>query len=105
MGSIQWNDAALGRIIGKAPEVRKEVDRATRDIWSKANAMSSGYRTKLLEHQNKPRHGVYPVGGTQAVYDGDVKVMREAVVGIVHTGNYAAMKDNAENNTLLKARG
>ena len=105
MGKVQWNDAALGRIIGKDGNVVAEVERCTKEIWSKANALSAGYTTKLLEHQKKPRHGKFPVGGTQAAYDGDVQVLRNAAVGIVHTANYAAMKDNAENNTLLKARG
>lgn len=102
MGSaIQWNDAALGRIIGKAPEVQAEVEAATRRIWSSANAMGSGFRTGLYHRD----HESPAVGNTQAAYDGDVEVKRNAVVGIVHTGNYAAMRDNAENNTLLKARG
>lgn len=101
MGSIQWNEAALGRLIGKAPEVQCEVDAATRRIWSAANAMSSGYRTGLYHRDHKSP----AVGNTQPAYDGDVEVRRNAVVGIVHTGNYAAMKDNFENNTLLKARG
>lgn len=101
MGSIQWNDAALGRVIGKAPEVVAEVERCTREIWSNANAMGSGFRTGLYHRDHKSP----AVGDTQAAYDGNVEVKNNAVVGIVYTGNYAAMKDNAENNTLLKARG
>ena len=101
MGSIQWNDAALGRAIGKAPEVVAEVDAATKRIWSAANSTSAGYRTGLY-HRN---HESPAVGNTQPAYDGDVEVKRNAVVGIVYTANYAAMKDNFENNTLLKARG
>jgi hypothetical protein len=45
------------------------------------------------------------VGGTQPAYVGDVRMGRRGYVGIVHPGNYAAMKDNYENNTLLKAKG
>lgn len=101
MGSVQWNDAALGRIVGKAPEVQAEVERCTKEIWQRANALSSGYRTGLYHRD----HESPAVGNTQPAYDGDVELKRNAVVGIVHTANYAAMKDNAENNTLLKARG
>lgn len=101
MGSIQWNDAVLGRIIGKAPEVVAEVERATTSIADKANAMSSGYRTGYYH----PDHKSPGVGRTQPKYVSDVQVKMHSVVGIVYTGNYAAMKDNYENNTLLKARG
>lgn len=101
MGSIQWNDVVLGRIIGKAPEVVAEVERATDAIAGKANAMSSSYRTGYY-HPDSKSPGV---GRTQPKYVSDIQVMDNAVVGIVHTGNYAAMKDNYENNTLLKARG
>lgn len=101
MGSIQWNEAALGRLIGKAPEVVAEVERATGEIAERANSMSSGYRTGLYHRDHKSP----AVGNTQPRYVDDTDIKRNAVVGIVYTGNYAAMKDNAENNTLLKARG
>ena len=101
MASIQWNEAALGRIIGKAPEVVAEVERATGEIADTANSMSSAYRTGLYHRDHKSP----AVGNTQPRYVADVEVKRNAVVGIAYTGNYAAMKDNSENNTLLKARG
>jgi len=80
--SVRWNMDALGRCIG-------------------ANAMSAGYRTGLYhkDHQSPA------IGNTQPVYDGDVRQMAHSVVGIVHTANYAAMRDNFESNTLLKAVG
>lgn len=101
MGSVQWDGAALGRLVGTAPAVVAEVEAATDRIKARANAMGSSFRTGLY-HRN---HESPAVGDTQAAYDGDVRTMRSAAVGIVHTANYAAMRDNAENNTLLKSIG
>lgn len=98
--SVKWDMAALGRCIGRAPEVVQAVTRATDSIKLGANAMSAGFRTGI-DH----REGGETVGNTQPVYDSDVRQFSGSVVGIVHTGNYAAMRDNLENNTLLKAVG
>ena len=91
----------LGRIVGKSPSVVAEVERATDSIADRANAMSSGYRTGYYH----PDHKSPGVGRTQPKYVANVEVKSYAAVGIAYTGNYAAMKDNYENNTLLKARG
>lgn len=101
MGSIQWNDSVLGHMIGKSPSVVAEVERATDAIAGRANSMSAGYRTGIYHRDHKSPG----VGNTQPKYVSDVQVKTHSVVGIVYTGNYAAMKDNYENNTLLKARG
>ena len=45
------------------------------------------------------------MGGTQPSYGADVETHGGAPVGIVYTANYAAMRDNAQNNTLLKSIG
>lgn len=66
-------------------------------ITDRANAMSSAFRTGIY-HVDGHR-----VGNTQPVYGGDIKKTRKGPVGIVHPKNYAAMKDNHLNNTLLKA--
>lgn len=97
--SVRWNMAALGRCVGRAPETVEAVTRATEGIKSSANAMGAGFRTGLYHRDHKSP----AVGNTQPVYDGDVRQTSKSVVGIVHTGNYAAMRDNHENNTLLKA--
>ena len=101
MGSVQWDTAALGRVIGKHPSVVAEVDRATRAIHESASAMGSGFRTGIYHRDHKSPG----VGDMPASYGGDVQVMRESVVGIVYTANYSAQRDNAENNTLLKSIG
>ncbi len=99
MASIRWDDAALRRVIGEA--ARPDVEAKTREIESAANAMGSGFRTGLYHRDHKSP----AVGDTPASYAGDVRDFRGIPVGIVHTGNYAAMRDNAENNTLLKSIG
>lgn len=99
--TTHWNMAAIGRAIGRAPSVVEDVTRVTNKIASSANSMSSGYRTGLYHRD----HQSPAVGDTQPSYVADVREEHNSVVGIVYTGNYAAMKDNTENNTLLKAMG
>lgn len=67
-----------------------------------ANASSAGFRTGIY-HRNHRSPGV---GNTQPRYAGDVIRMDGYwPVGIVHPANYAAMRDNMENNTLVKVAG
>ena len=73
------------------------LESAAREAAERANAMSSGYRTALYHKDGQT------VGNTQPHYVGDAKVGSKGPVGIVHPKNYAAMKDNYENNTMLKA--
>lgn len=68
-------------------------------ISGNANASSSGFRTGIFhDHQSGETRG-----NTQPVYSGNVERKGRSMVGLVFTGNYAAQKDNYENNTLLKA--
>jgi len=99
MARVKWDDRALKKAVGDA--ARAEVEACTSRVGSSANALSSGYRTGLYHRD----HQSPAVGNTQPRYVGDVRDFGGWPVGIVHTGNYAAMKDNFENNTLLKARG
>lgn len=99
MARIRWDDTALKRLAGAA--ARAEVSAAVERTASRAGSLSSGYRTGLYHRD----HESPAVGDTQPRYAGDVQDFEGWPVGIVYTGNYAAMKDNFENNTLLKARG
>lgn len=81
----------LGRLDG----IRPLLDNATAQITSSAQSMSAGYRTGIW-------HGK---GNTPTNYKGDVSCHEYGYVGLVVTGNYSAIKDNYENNTLLKAMG
>ena len=68
-------------------------------ISGNANAASAGFRTGIFhDHDTGETRG-----DTQPVYKGNVKRKGRSMVGLVYTGNYAAQKDNYENNTLLKS--
>lgn len=92
---------ALWRCISRAPETVAEVDRATREIHGRANSLGGSFRTGLYHRDHKSP----AVGDTPAAYGGSVETHHGMPVGVVHTANYAAMRDNAENNTLLKSIG
>ena len=90
------NDAvyeAIQQGEGTVPTLEQIVN----SIKGKANAMSSGYRTK------KSKTKGVPVGDKQPVFDGNVEYHGRSQVGLVWTANYAAKKHNYENNTLLKS--
>lgn len=101
MADIRWDKSALGIAIATDQAVVEEVTRATERINDAANAMGSGH----LSGYYHPDHKSPGVGRTPAAYACNVRQYPKSVVGIVHTANYSAMQDNAENNTLLKARG
>lgn len=101
MGSTQfrWNEKALSRIVGKSPETIDAVTDATTRISAVANSASSSFRTGIW---HDPKTGERR-GNTAPKYEDDVEVGRNAVHGIVYTGNYSAMKNNAQSNTLLRS--
>ena len=79
----------------------KLMDALSEHAWAiagRANAMSSGFRTKVTKNK-----GVQ-VGGKQPLYLAkDAIFTGRSSVALTYTGNYAAMKDTHENNTLLKS--
>lgn len=93
--TIHWDKQALGNAIGTAPETLEAVTEATDRILSSCQSMSAGFKTRKYKGK----------GDTPAVYDGGVKTLNHAHVGIVYTANYSAQKENMQNNTLLKAVG
>lgn len=99
--SVELDLTALHQLAGNDNLVRGALDARTAQITARANALGSGFRTGHYH----PDHRSPGVGGTQPSYVGDVRMGRKGYVGIVHPANYAAMKDNYENNTLLKAKG
>lgn len=90
----------LERAVNFAEGTESALRSKTSAITSAANAMSAGFRTGYYHRDHKSP----AVGGTPASYAGDVEMGRKGYVGIVYTANYAAQKDNYQNNTLLKAR-
>ena len=99
MADVVWHDDALKRAVAEAS--RPAVAERTAQICASANSIGGGFRTGFYHRDHKSP----AVGGTAASYTSDVEEHAGLPVGIVQTGNYAAMVDNARNNTLLKARG
>lgn len=87
------------RAIGDSGSMRNLMESQVSRITANANSMSAGFRTGIYHPDHKSPH----VGGTQPVYGGDVRKFKGDLVGIIHPENYAAMKDNHKNNTLLKS--
>ena len=84
-----------------AAAARPEIESATERIGGKANSLGAPFRTGYYHRDHKSP----AVGGTQPSYGADVETHGGVPVGIVYTANYAAMRDNAQNNTLLKSIG
>jgi len=97
---VRIDMAKLKKAVNNAEGLVPLLERRSAEIAAKANSLSSGFRTGRYHVDHKSP----PVGGTAPVYLSNVRDMGKGPVGIVHTGNYAAMKDNHQNNTLLKAR-
>ena len=96
---IRIDENKLFEAIQDAEDLPKVIEEYTRRIEGQANSMSSSFRTGIFhDHQTKQT-----LGDTKPEYGGDVQRKGRSVVGIVHPKNYSAMKDNYENNTLLKA--
>jgi hypothetical protein len=75
------------------------VSEATQSTARKANTLGAGYRTpKWHDHKTGETKG-----GKKPNYIPSPKRTKKGARGIVYTGNYAAMKDNIEHNTLLKS--
>ena len=100
MADVQFTiDRSKLRDVANSDVTVRMVGEKTEQVASKANAMGAGYRTGFYHVGHKSP----AVGGTQPVYKSDTQRRGKTIVGIVATGNYAAMKDNHLHNTLLKA--
>lgn len=96
-------DANAPERIKRMAEVKDALTKQAGVICNKANGMSAGFRTGYY-HKNHQSPGI---GGTSPVYGYEKakNASRYGSVATVHPKNYAAMKDNYQNNTLLKAGG
>lgn len=96
---VEINQGKLREAVQDAEGLPTALGDAVSQIAGRANAIGSGYRTGIWhDHASGEKRG-----GTQPVYEGDVQRRGRSQVGIVHPGNYAAMKDNHLHNTLLKS--
>lgn len=94
------DEDAIAKFLAESRGVKSYISRVTNQIWRRAASMSSGFRSGYYRDE---RRG-HVVGGTYARYGHDVRSTGRGPVGLVWTDNYAAILDNAKNNTLLKAR-
>ncbi len=87
------DDEKLWNLVNNGAGTFTLVSRVTDKAAANANAMGAGFRTK--KHRG--------VGDTAPEYGHDTRRFGKGPVGIVYTGNYAAIKDNHLHNTLLKS--
>ena len=88
-----WNLAI--RSDGLYQMIRSEADKRA----AQATAMAGGFKTGKYHRDHKSP----AVGGTHAKYSSKTgRPLGKVPVGMVHTGNYAAMKENMQHNTLAK---
>ncbi|MBQ9021556.1 MAG: hypothetical protein IJ113_06040 [Eggerthellaceae bacterium] len=95
---VRINEKKLKKLVDESSGTGALLQGRVDSVEGKANSSSSGFRTGIYH-----RPGGEKVGNTQPTYKGNVTKGRKGYVGIVYTGNYSAMKDNYENNTLLKS--
>ena len=82
------------------PAVKDALTKEANAISGRANALGAGFRT---QHYTRPKTRE-KVGGKQPVYKSlPARMFKGYPVAIVTEGNYAAMKDNYDHNTLLKS--
>lgn len=94
---LEIDEKALRNALFRDAGIAEAIASATEDIASRANSLGAPHPTgKWHDHE----HGDAVRGPTTPHYKHSVR----GAVGIIMPGNYAAMKDNAGHNTLLKAR-
>lgn len=98
---VDISQQSLERAVNFAEGTKAALQSRSSEISAKANSFGASFRTGKYHRDHKSP----AVGGTQPHYESDVQMGRKGYVGIVHPANYAAMKDNYLNNTLLKAKG
>ena len=91
------------QVIKTMPQVKAALTKEASAISEQANALGSSFKTAKYH----PDHTSPGVGGTTPKYGYEKAkdANRYGLVATVHPKNYAAMKDNMVNNTLLKAMG
>ena len=94
MDSFEVDPQKLWRMACRTDAMYQLIRRNADRICSNANSMGSTFKTERYKGS----------GGTSPKYVADTQRPKGIVpVGMVYTGNYAAMKDNMKHNTLLKS--
>ena len=104
MASIHVNvelDPNAPEKIFRLPQCKDALTKEAQAIAAKATNMGASFKT-----QEWTRKDGTTVGGKSPRYIAKpARNSKYGSIALVVTGNYAAMKDNYEHNTLLKARG
>ena len=99
---IVLDEQSLQRVLNSLPGLKQQLTESGAAIAGRANALSAGFRTHYPFYDKKSGE---VRGGTQPVYVSEpARKGKSGLISIVHPKNYAAMKDNYKNNTMLKAR-
>lgn len=97
--TVTWRPD-IDKTLCQMPAVKSELTREANSIAMRANAMGAGFRTERTKNYETGEH----VGGKSPVYKADkARNYKGAATAMVHTANYAAMKDTHLHNTLSKA--
>lgn len=85
------------REVQQLPQLKDALTVLANEKAQAANSMSAGFKTKEATIKGEKKGGKSPIYlAKKAEYRGS------SSVALVVTGNYAAIKDNYEHNTLLK---
>lgn len=99
--TVEINEAALKAAATQEEKLLPLLESAAGIIADRANILGAPNPTQETVRWATGEH----VGGTTPEYGSSAQMGAKGPVGLVTTKNYAAMKDNLENNTLLKAKG
>lgn len=99
--AVEVDASKVLAVVNSAEGLEAALAERAAELAAKANSMGAGFETEQTVRWATGEH----VGGTSPEYGSDVKRGSKGPVGIVMPRNYAAMLDNHENNTLLKAKG
>lgn len=94
------NEKAVEKFKG-TEGMRGLVESAAANIANTANDMGAGFVTARFYDRDKQELK----GGKTPIFATKGRMSRGAWVSLVYEENYAAIKHNYENNTLLKAMG
>lgn len=99
MGSVEvvLHQDKIEKAVRNADKLEGSLEEVVKRIVDNANRLSSSFRTGIIHRDGQT------IGDTQPEYAGDVIWGKSGYIGLVHPKNYSAMKDNYENNTLLKS--
>lgn len=115
---VDISQQALERAVNFSTGTRTALARESNAIAARANGMAT--EKTGIWHETGANHTPGKTGGTWHDHGGNYKTVgdqearygtkpviigKDGYIGIVYTANYAAIKDNHKNNTLLKAKG